>query len=450
MDATQILREFAACREIPVDALRAAGADRGTVAPVFVRAIERYLAGNAEPYVNDALFMVFHLLGEWREKSAYRPLAALLRRPTDEIEDILSDAITDTSHRVMAAVFDGNPAPLYDVIRDPDADEFIRSRMCEALAMVALRDELPREEAARFLASCHAELKPRKECFVWMGWQSAIALLGLVELTPLVKDAFDRGSIIPAWLRFKNFEKNLRRGVAHPGAPRDPGDDEFTIFGDTIDELAQFYWDDSIPADEETPGPSGWIPQTRSNVPAVNPFKDVGRNDPCPCGSGRKFKKCCLDKTSAPPPNLEALLPELPPDLASFLDDEFPEDAGYDPLVAPDPEDWLAMDDDERALLVERYHRDTGVDVPRPKAHAMAHVIVENQIAEGDALPVRRTAQRLMAEGLDRHDAIHAIGATLMWHMNELVGGRRSADDPNAEYFAELERLTAADWLASG
>jgi SWIM/SEC-C metal-binding protein len=23
---------------------------------------------------------------------------------------------------------------------------------------------------------------------------------------------------------------------------------------------------------------------------------DVGRNDPCPCGSGLKFKKCCLNK----------------------------------------------------------------------------------------------------------------------------------------------------------
>jgi len=22
--------------------------------------------------------------------------------------------------------------------------------------------------------------------------------------------------------------------------------------------------------------------------------KRVGRNDPCPCGSGKKFKKCCL------------------------------------------------------------------------------------------------------------------------------------------------------------
>ncbi|MBU0800892.1 MAG: SEC-C domain-containing protein [Alphaproteobacteria bacterium] len=25
-----------------------------------------------------------------------------------------------------------------------------------------------------------------------------------------------------------------------------------------------------------------------------NPMRDVGRNDPCPCGSGGKFKKCCL------------------------------------------------------------------------------------------------------------------------------------------------------------
>lgn len=24
--------------------------------------------------------------------------------------------------------------------------------------------------------------------------------------------------------------------------------------------------------------------------------KKTGRNDPCPCGSGKKFKKCCSDK----------------------------------------------------------------------------------------------------------------------------------------------------------
>jgi hypothetical protein len=28
--------------------------------------------------------------------------------------------------------------------------------------------------------------------------------------------------------------------------------------------------------------------------PIVNPAPKVGRNDPCPCGSGKKYKKCCL------------------------------------------------------------------------------------------------------------------------------------------------------------
>jgi hypothetical protein len=28
---------------------------------------------------------------------------------------------------------------------------------------------------------------------------------------------------------------------------------------------------------------------------------DVGRNDPCPCGSGKKFKRCCLDKPALKP-----------------------------------------------------------------------------------------------------------------------------------------------------
>jgi uncharacterized protein YecA (UPF0149 family) len=26
----------------------------------------------------------------------------------------------------------------------------------------------------------------------------------------------------------------------------------------------------------------------------------IGRNDPCPCGSGKKFKKCCLNKPKSP------------------------------------------------------------------------------------------------------------------------------------------------------
>jgi uncharacterized protein len=36
------------------------------------------------------------------------------------------------------------------------------------------------------------------------------------------------------------------------------------------------------------------IPPLQAKDARVNP--KIGRNDPCPCGSGRKYKKCCLGK----------------------------------------------------------------------------------------------------------------------------------------------------------
>src|SRR5215510_1511876 len=86
----------------------------------------------------------------------------------------------------------------------------------------------------------------------------------------------------------------------------------------------------------------------------------------------------------------------------------------YDPLKAPDPEEWLSLDEQQRIDVVEEYHRLAGIRIPNAKIHAVTHAIIENQIAAGDKLPVRRTVQRLMAEGLDRHEAIHAVGMILL------------------------------------
>ncbi len=38
-------------------------------------------------------------------------------------------------------------------------------------------------------------------------------------------------------------------------------------------------------------GPTPSAAPLRVPVPA-SPYAGVGRNDPCPCGSGKKFKKC--------------------------------------------------------------------------------------------------------------------------------------------------------------
>jgi hypothetical protein len=237
------------------------------------------------------LFFIFHLLGEWREKAAYRPLARLLRLPRSEVDRIFGDGITTTSHRVIASVFDGDPQPLYDIILDPNAEQFIRSRMCEALAMVTLRGGLDRTLAGRVLRDAFIEMQPQAQCYVWVGWQSAI---GMSDLKSLVKKAFDRGFVDSQVLGFNHFEQDLRRAIEHPGELWRLEDHEYTLFADTVDDLSTWYcFTEQYSEDQER-----WRQQADTNPvlsqPHENPFKGVGRNDPCPCGSGKKFKKCCL------------------------------------------------------------------------------------------------------------------------------------------------------------
>ena len=35
------------------------------------------------------------------------------------------------------------------------------------------------------------------------------------------------------------------------------------------------------------------IIEDNENKPEIDTSKKIGRNDPCPCGSGKKYKKCC-------------------------------------------------------------------------------------------------------------------------------------------------------------
>jgi uncharacterized protein YecA (UPF0149 family) len=45
-------------------------------------------------------------------------------------------------------------------------------------------------------------------------------------------------------------------------------------------------------ADEHVHGP-GCDHDHAPEIPYRRESAKVGRNDPCPCGSGKKFKKCC-------------------------------------------------------------------------------------------------------------------------------------------------------------
>jgi tetratricopeptide (TPR) repeat protein len=69
-----------------------------------------------------------------------------------------------------------------------------------------------------------------------------------------------------------------------------------------------------------------------------------GRNDPCPCGSGKKYKRCCRDKDEAaertalaatpPPPHPPGHLPGRVADIAARLATAYGADDAEDELTA--------------------------------------------------------------------------------------------------------------------
>jgi hypothetical protein len=119
----------------------------------------------------------------------------------------------------------------------------------------------------------------------------------------------------------------------------------------------------------------------------------------------------------------------------------------YDPLRSPDPEEWLALDEQYRTIIIERYHKKARIAMPNTVVHAGMHTIVENQLAEGTP-GVQEALSRLIAEGLDRHDAVHAIASLVAGQVWRAMRGE-AQDNMSERYQQDLHNLTAKKWLES-
>lgn len=117
----------------------------------------------------------------------------------------------------------------------------------------------------------------------------------------------------------------------------------------------------------------------------------------------------------------------------------------YDPDHAPNPSEWLALDEQQRIQLIVEHHSRAHIPLPNLKAHAVFHAIVENQLAENLPAVVRAIA-RLTVEGMSRHEAVHAIASVVAEHIHDLFNDKVDSSSSKAIYTAAVERLSARDW----
>jgi uncharacterized protein len=121
----------------------------------------------------------------------------------------------------------------------------------------------------------------------------------------------------------------------------------------------------------------------------------------------------------------------------------------YNADIAPDPHAWLETDEADRLIAIEAFHARVRDRSPSPRLHALIHLVVENQLVMPDQEDVRETFARLRNEGLDRHEALHALGSVLAEQLLDIAKGTPRTSEATAQYHAQLTALSAAHWHAA-
>ncbi len=148
--------------------------------------------------------------------------------------------------------------PLTDFLNNRPRAEFARAMAAGALEEVAKRHPSSRDAVVRIITDYLEDPDPDKSAL------NACAVKSLIMLEA-------RESI-----------ETLRR--LYQG-----GNVDLFAFGDIEDVEIEL----GLREQRTTPPPDFW-PISRPPTQPDRKKKKVGRNDPCPCGSGKKYKKCCL------------------------------------------------------------------------------------------------------------------------------------------------------------
>ncbi len=209
---------------------------------------------------------------------------------------VLGDAVTETLGRVLVSTYDGDLAALAGVIEHEGDEDYIRHAALLAMAYLTWSGRITHEDMRAHLLRWLDELQPRYENIIWEAWAVAAAQLGYADLAGHMEELYRKEFIDPVLMRLSDFQKELQIALDDPARTESFERDNTGPFGSAIEGLAWVRYSNGATAgsgqgDQETFLDRDWEPPT---MPLTNPLRGVGRNDLCPCGSGKKYKKCCL------------------------------------------------------------------------------------------------------------------------------------------------------------
>jgi hypothetical protein len=265
--------------EQPREALESADGHRPLLIEPLLRALDDGLANptNASPEEATLFCYALYLLAKWREPRAYPYVARWLSLPGEAPFDIAGDIVTQDGGRILAAVCDGDLEPIKALVVDRSANEYGRSAGVTALALLAAWAEVPRESIVTTFLWLAREGLEREPSQVWNSLAADSADIEALVVFPELRRAYADGLIERQFMQPSELDEVE---AASRGRGLEDTRDRHPPIDDVVDATAwRARFDDA--------------PESAVTAEPYRAPSRVGRNEPCPCGSGKKFKKCC-------------------------------------------------------------------------------------------------------------------------------------------------------------
>ena len=228
-----------------------------------------------------------HLLAQFQEAQAYPLVVRFALLPGDLLDSLCGDFLTGGLGNVLASVCGGELGGIQSVIENEEADEWARSAGLSSLVTLVATGRKSRDEIASYLGSLFRGKLVRKWSQVWDGLVDYSSHLYPGELMEEIKRAYLEELVDPGYIGLDEIEGLLALGKEQvlSSLAIDP---HHRLVEDVAEEMS---WWGCFQETERAAGKAVLTP-----VPAAMGSKPpkTGRNDPCPCGSGKKYKKCCL------------------------------------------------------------------------------------------------------------------------------------------------------------
>ncbi len=289
----QVLAELSVVRDTqPVDALAAADLHRGALIDPLLQGIERGLADPTGLPENEGMLFSYsmYLLTKWREPHAYPLIVRWLSLPGEAAFEIGGDTVTEEGSRFLVSTCGGDVAPFKALILNRDANEYCRGQAVEALALLAAWEEVPYESVVDYFLWLAREGLERESNQAWNSLAANCAHLEALPVFPELRRAYEQGLIDPLFIQARELDQV-------EAAPRGKEIARFRERHPLIIDVAQetSWWAcfsrERTKRSQGLTGRAGYEPGERPPPHRAPP--KIGRNNPCPCGSGKKYKRCC-------------------------------------------------------------------------------------------------------------------------------------------------------------